>query len=304
MTTTIESVVWPTRQINLRAAFEARDLRTFLAEVFPDEWQPVAARIVESGATFGPTDKFAPRWSPIPPTVRRGATDEETWLKSTIFRVHDCLHQLWGLPKPRLFGVDDDAKIGVADAERYYFKRVWMCTEVAVLTITEFFYCQWLYDTQPALRPLLTKRNTLLFKRTSPLHAKTLRETAGRLDELLHKRTRPSWVRNNVYAVRFVEDYVPMLAQDRTNIDHNWALLCAQHARGEVGYLDDLPNQRYGRELDGRELTEWLVDDFAHLLNTDAGIDQSLARFNAQRRANVNLPDTWNYPPTPPQEQQ
>lgn len=273
------------RQIDFQKAMEETDLHAFLLEVFPDEWSPIVARIIESGAEFGHTDKFAPRWSPIPFTIRTSKRENylETALKSVIFRVHDCIHQLWGLPIPKKF--DEDSK--------YMFKRMWMCAEVATLTITEFIYCQWLFDTQTELRGLLKDRNTLLFKATTELSRKTPVQLAARLDQLLHKKIRPKWVRDNEHAMIFLDDYVPMLEQDRHNIDYNWDLLCNQK---DKKYLDALPNQRYSSTFDGLELTQWMVSDFYHLLNTDEDIDRGLAEFNRKRRQNVTLPDTWNYP--------
>lgn len=91
------------KKINLKQAFECTDLQQFLYMVFPDEWTPLTARIIESGAVYQDTDKFAPRWSTIPFTIRKGQSPTETYLKSIIFRVHDCLHQLWGLPTPKNF---------------------------------------------------------------------------------------------------------------------------------------------------------------------------------------------------------
>jgi len=274
-----------TRQINLEKAYFSKNLREFIYEVFPDEWAPIAARIIESGAEFGETDKFAPRWSCIPFTERKSKRGnvKETYLKSIIFRVHDCIHQLWGLPIPTVFNED----------EKYMFKRMWMCAEVATLCITEFLYCQWLYDTQEELKEMLEHRNTLLFKWTTELSVKSPVQLAGRLDQLLHKKIYPKWVRENEHAKKFVADYVPMLEQDRTNIDYNWKLLLEQTDRS---YLNLLPNQRYSRKLDGLELTQWMVQDFLHLLNTDDVIDTGLAEFNRARRKNVNLPDGWNEP--------
>jgi len=274
------------KQIDLKKAYYSTDLREFLEEVFPEEWAPIVARIIETGAEFRETEKFAPRWSSIPFTNRisKRGKDEETWFKSMIFRVHDSIHQLWGLPIPRKFDENDF----------YNFKRMWMCAEVAVLTITEFFFCQWMYDTQPHLREFLEHRNTLLFKKTTALKNKTMAQVAARLDELLHKKTVPKWVRDNKHGMIFVEDFVPMLEQDRVNIDYNWKLLCEQK---DKSYLESLPNQRYSEDLDGLELTLWMIADFNHLLNTDSHVDQPLAQFNAERRKNVNLPETWNYPP-------
>ena len=273
------------RQINLEKAFNSTDLKEFIYEVFPDEWSPICARIIESGAEFGETDKFAPRWSPIPFTIRKSKTGDliETYLKSIIFRVHDCIHQLWGLPTPSIF--DEDNK--------YMFKRMWMCAEVATLTITEFIYCEWLYNTQEKLRPLLENRNTLLFKWTTELKNKTPVQLGARLDQLLHKKIRPKWTRDNEYACIFLDDYVPMLEQDRKNIDWNWDLLVKQD---DKSYLKELPNQRYSRKLDGLELTQWMVSDFYHLMETDEVIDIALSEFNKKRRTNVNLPNNWNTP--------
>lgn len=274
------------RQINIEKAYNSTNLKDFLFEVFPDEWSPIVARIIESGAEYNKSeDKFAPRWSSIPLTIRKSKRDikEETYLKSIIFRVHDCIHQLWGLPIPKAFNEDN----------KYIFKRMWMCAEVATLTITEFIYCKWLYDTQDSLREMLEFRNTLLFRETTELKYKTPIQLAARLDQLLHKKIRPKWIRDNKYAMIFVDDYVPMLEQDRINIDHNWKLLCEQK---DKKYLKILPNQRYSSKLDGLELTQWMVSDFYHQLDTDSDIDEQLAEFNKERRKKVTLPDTWNYP--------
>lgn len=278
-----------TRQIDLEKAFNCTDIREFLKEVFPDEWAPLAARIIESGAVFRDIKDFAPRWTDIPFTLRKGKSDSESYLKSMIFRVHDCLHQLWGLPVPKTFD----------DKEYKYFKRMWMCAEVSVLTIVEFFYCKWLYDTQDHMKEFLLHRNTLLFKQTTSLKDATMLETAARLDHILHRAhgNPPSWVTENEYGRIFAADFIPMLAIDRLNIDHNWKLLVEQHKRGETSYMNLLPNQRYSNKLDGLELTTWMINDFQHLLKTDEKIDEELAKFNMKRRSNVKLPDTWNYPP-------
>jgi len=164
-------------QIDLKKAFLAETAEEFLFEAFPKKWSALVARIVETGAEFSATmdmNGFAPGWSLIPKTVRYSKTGniEETYFKSMIFRVHDFLHQLWGLPIPQNF---DDG------LEREYFKRLWTCAEMSVLTVVEFFYCQWLYDTQPHLRQFLIDRNTLLFKRTTELCDKDMLQTALRL---------------------------------------------------------------------------------------------------------------------------
>jgi len=285
----MQQYIKKTRQIDVEKAFFCTDIREFLKEVLPDEWSSLSARIIESGAVFRDIKDFAPRWTDIPFTQRNGKSSLESYMKSMIFRVHDCLHQLWGLPIPKKF-----------DKKEYkYFKRMWMCAEVSVLTIVEFFYCQWLFDTQEHLREFLINRNTLLFKETSDLKHKNMLETAARLDHILHraKGDQPSWVRDNPYGRVFAEDFVPMLSIDRINIDHNWKLLSDQFKRGETSYLTKLPNQRYSKQLDGLELTTWMIQDFEHLLKTDDEIDEELVKFNIMRRSQVKLPDTWNYPP-------
>lgn len=270
--------------LDVIAVAAEQDLAVFLRLAFPPAWKPIAARILESGAAYGDANiQFAPRWTPVPRTMRYGRTPEETALKTIIFRVHDCLHQLWGLPVPRSY---------MDEKERSYFKRMWMCAEVAVLTLTEFFYCKWLYDTQPHLRDMLERRNTLLFKRTSSLRDETMLGTALVLDSILHPTNYVyPGVEENEYGRKFVADYGPMLAQDRVNIDHNWKLL-----RDSNFDASTLPAQTYSRASNGLEMTSWMIRDFEHLLETNEDVDVELCRFNAARRAKVTLPATWNTP--------
>ena len=272
-----------TNKIDFIKAFKTKDLKEFMDQVFPESWGPIKARIIESGAEYGTTDRFAPKWSPIPYTIRKGDSEIETALKSTIFRVHDCLHQLWGLPIPSRYDEDNF----------YMFKRAWMCSEVATLTLTEFIYCEWLYNTQPHVKKFLEKRNTLLFKSTTELRYKTPKDIAIRLDQLLHKKIKPRWIRDNQYGNIFLEDFIPMLEDDRTNIDHNWNLLKSNISLKD---LKKLPNQRYNSHLDGLELTSWMIDDFYHTLNTDDEVDVELGNFNRVRRQKLIMPEGWNEP--------
>ena len=63
-------------------------------------------------------------------------------------------------------------------------------------------------------------------------------------------------------------------------------------------YLKKLPNQRYSCKLNGLEFTIGMIADFEHIINfTGEEVDRELAGFNALRRREVNLPDTWNNPP-------
>jgi len=258
------------------------DIKTFIQLVFPLNWGGIAARILETGATF--SDRvcpWAPRWSQIPYVQKKGKTEFESHMKTIMFRIHDCLHQLWGLPYPGTPGSQDDF---------YYYKRGQMCGEVAVLTLTEFVYGKYLWDTYPDCRDFIDGRNAvpLLF---GPLKDKDLLQIGARLDDLLHKKSQPLWVRENSYAKEFVKDYVPMLEFDRTMIDQCWSLFGRNPSFLEQ--LKEAPRDRYGRDLDGLELTLWMLADFQHLLTTSPDVDTPLMMFNRERRANITLPKGW-----------
>jgi|ERR1051325_2124208 hypothetical protein len=262
-------------------AFETRDIERFLNLLMPPAWAGIAARILESGAEFqNEVGQWAPRWTRIPPTIRKGETPFETAVKSCMFRVHDCLHQLWGLPIPGE---------GFTEEDRYLFKRAGMCGEVATLVIEEFAFGSYLYETYPETRDLIWRRNALPMWREGPLQGKTLLQVVMRVDGLLHKRLRPQWVRDSREASAFTDDYVPMLDADRRYLDLHWeAMKRAKWIPREA------PNSRYGRDLDGLELTIWMVSDFFHLMNTDSKVDNALREFNRQRRETIKLPDYWD----------
>lgn len=150
--------------VDIEKAFHARDVAEFMALVFPPHWKAIRARIIETGVQFtdNEQEKFALGWSPIPLTMRysKRGVERETWFKSVIFRVHDVLHQLFSLFVPSDWSDEEELSS---------LKRMWMCAEVTVLTLTEFVYCQWLFDTQPHLREFLEHRNTLVFKNSTQL---------------------------------------------------------------------------------------------------------------------------------------
>ena len=274
---------------NFLDAFSTTDLEQFMNLLFPPSWGGIAARILETGATFDTSPSglcsWAPRWSKIPRTLRTGSSNSATAVKSCIFRVHDCLHQLWGLPTPDDF----------SEEEFYVYKRSQMCGEVAVLTLTEFVFCKYWYDEaghseMDALEAGLFRSRNAIPMLEGPLAGRSTLEIAQRLDDLLHKKSRPRWVRDHAESLAFVEDYVPMLEFDRVNIDHNWALM---KAAGRFP-ASNAPNARYSLTTDGLELTQWMIRDFYHLMDTGTGVDWALASFNEDRRENIVLPDGWN----------
>lgn len=264
----------------IKKAYETRDVQEFLSLLFPPAWQGVTARIVETGVEFSDTMcPWAPRWSKIPPTERTGHSVWSGMIKSCIFRVHDCFHQLWGLPLPSIDFTNEDF---------YTYKRTQMCGEVAVLTLTEFLFCKHLWDTYPQTRELLDRRNAMQMLH-GPLSGKSTLQVALRLDDLLHKKSLPKWVRDCKYSTSFVKDYVPMLELDRRNIDHNWKIMRDNKWR-PVG----APCSRYSQNLDGLELTTWMINDFFHQCDTDSTVDESLRDFNRMRRSKIIIPNGWN----------
>lgn len=261
-------------------AVNARDVGTFLKLLWPEHWQGATARILETGVEFDEAlCDWAPRWSKIPLTVRQGKSEIESAVKTCIFRTHDCFHQLWGLPIPGQHFTEDDF---------YLYKRSQMCGEVAVLTLTEFTFAKYLVETHPESEEFLMKRNALRMWE-GPLKNKTIQEVGARMDGLLHKKIRPKWLRDDEASTRFANDYVPMLENDRENIDHNWSLM-KQANWHPVG----APNSRYNQHLDGLELTTWMINDFYHQIQTDPVVDEPLREFNRQRRSMIVLPSGWN----------
>ena len=162
-----------------------------------------------------------------------------------------------------------------------------MCGEVAVLTLTEFVFCSRLYANYPETRELLWFRNALPMKAGALAHC-TTEQLAMRLDGLLHKKIRPRWVRESAHATAFCDDYVPMLEADRDQIDHNWEAMKAANWRPHLA-----PKARFSRNLDGLELTTWMIRDFEHLLNSHDQPDEALIEFNRNRRRKLILPDGW-----------
>lgn len=260
-------------------ASKSTDLKKFMEIMFPENWYPIISRIIESGAQFDKgMCKWYPRGSNVPFTIKTGKTDLEAAIKSCMYRIHDCFHQLWGLPTPTN---------SYTTEEYYLFKRAQMCGEVAVLTMSEFILSQHLYNRYPEIQSFLYKRCAIPMME-GPLKYKTPLEIAARLDGILHKKLQPKWVREHKESKLFSDYYIPMLEQDRVNIDNNWNVM------KKVNWLPTAtPNSRYSTDLDGLELTIWMINDFYHLIDTDIKIDEDLASFNKERRSKLVLPIDW-----------
>lgn len=261
-------------------AFHSKDVGQFLNLLWPAHWQGAAARILETGVEFDTNVcDWAPRWSKIPMIVRQGKSDLETAVKTCLFRGHDCFHQLWGLPIPGKNFTEEDY---------YVYKRSQMCGEVAVLTLAEFAFARHLVETFPESEPFIMKRNALEMWK-GPLQNKTIQEVGARMDGLLHKKIRPKWLREHKASLDFANDYVPMLENDRDNIDNNWMIM-----KHDNWHPIGAPNSRYNQHLDGLELTTWMINDFYHQIQTDPVVDEPLKEFNRQRRGTIVLPIGWN----------
>lgn len=263
-------------------AYEIYDIEAFLERVFPPEWAGIRARILETGVTMSEEPcAWAPRWTPVPPTKRVGRTDDESRMRSIIYRVHDCLHQLWGLPEPAL------------EKDNYHeYKRAQMCGEVVVLTLCEFVYVKWLYETFAELGAWIEGRCAVMMLKKD-LRGKTTTQIALRLDEFLHKQRMPRWVKEDEHALAFAEYYTPMLQRDRDAIDQCWRSMRADPTWVEQN-LSEAPLARFAASLSGLELTDWMIADFEHLMDTTAVPDRALVQWNRARRAKIVMPRDWH----------
>ena len=263
-------------------AFNSKTVAGFLTALFPYEWFGVIARIIETGAEFEQGADWAPQWGRIPLTVKTGPSNLEAQVKACIYRAHDCLHQLWGLPIPSPEYTEDDF---------YHYKRVQICGEVTVLTLVEFMLGKHLYDYgTDDIKAIICNRNAVpLILPGGPLAGKTPIQVVQRMDELMHKKIRPQWVRDSEHATALCDDYVPMIQYDRDVVDANWERMKAANWRPQ-----GIPHTKFNPDMSGLELTTWMMTDFYHLLATSSEIDTALAEFNKARRANVTFPPNWN----------
>jgi hypothetical protein len=264
-------------------AYEVLDIEEFTRLVFPPAWAGIRARILETGATMSPTPcSWAPRWTPIPPTERIGRCDDESRMRSIIFRVHDCIHQLWGLPHPGSLDSEDDFRD---------YKKAQMCGEIVVLTLCEFVYVKWLHESFPELREWIDGRCAVPMT-MNVMRGKSTLQIALRVEELLHKRWVARWARDDAATMAWVTYYAPMLQKDREMIDRCWAAMKAEPEWIHAG-LAGAPRARFDRSLTGLELTCWMVADFEHNLATSADPDPALVQWNRERRAKIKLPAGW-----------
>lgn len=265
------------------AASDVFDIEAFTEQVLPPAWGGVRARILESGATMSAVPcPWAPRWTPVPPTRRIGRCDDESRMRSIIFRVHDCLHQLWGLPHPGDLDSEDDARD---------YKKAQMCGEIVVLTLTELVYAKWLHERFPELRDWIDGRCAVPMTR-GVLQGKTTLQMAQRVDELLHKGWTARWAREDPATAAWTAYYRPMLQRDRDTIDRCWEAMRAEPdwiRRGLAG----APHARFASSLTGLELTTWMVTDFEQILGTAPSPDRALVAWNRERRSKIVLPAGW-----------
>ncbi|MEM7155661.1 MAG: hypothetical protein AAF799_22620 [Myxococcota bacterium] len=263
----------------LYRAFETDDIEEFLSLALPPAWKGVASRILESGVTLAASGgPWCPGWTPVPLTLRGEGEDLQTRVtRSVMYRVHDCLHNLWPQPHPQR-----------TEAGRIAYKRIQMAGEVAVLTLTEFGYGEWLFDTYPQLRPVVAPRVAVGLRKGLFRHL-SLEQIAHRIADILHMGKEYAWARDNPEVQSWLDYYGPMLAADRALVDRCWAAIHAHDWQPPA----DAPSARTGMELTGRETTAWMVQDFDHLVRSHAAPDWGLVRLNRARRADIQLPGQW-----------
>ncbi len=267
-------------------AYELVDIDDFTRRALPPAWAGIRARILETGATMSATPcAWAPRWTKIPPTQRIGRTDDESRMRSIIFRVHDCLHQLWGLPHPGSLDSEDD---------RSDYKKAQMCGEIVVLTLCEFVYVKWLHESFPELREWIDGRCAVPMTH-GVMRGKSTLQIALRVEELLHKRWVARWAREDAATMAWVGYYTPMLQRDREMIDRCWEAMKAEPEWIRSG-LAGTPKARFDASMSSLELTCWMIADFEHILATSPDPDRALIEWNRARRAKIQLPAGWPGP--------
>jgi hypothetical protein len=264
-------------------AYDTLDIEEFTLRVLPPAWAGIRARILETGATISATPcHWAPRWTEIPPTERIGRCDDESRMRSIIFRVHDCIHQLWGLPHPGDLASNEDFR---------NYKKAQMSGEIVVLTLTEFVYVKWLHESFPELRAWIDGRCAVPMTATV-MRGKSTLQIALRVEELLHKRWIARWAKDDPATMAWVQYYTPMLEKDRTMVDGCWAAMTAEPDWIHTG-LEGAPKARFDTTLTSLELTCWMVADFEHNLATSPEPDRALMNWNRARRAKIALPSRW-----------
>lgn len=264
-------------------AANSKNIVEFLNLIFPPEWDSIKARIIESGVVIHENDncKWMPRLSPLPFTVKTwGATEFQNNVSSIMYRIHDCIHQLWGMPLPT-----KNITVSLSD-----YKKAQMCGEVVVLMLTEIYFGKYLWENgDDEMKEFLKLRDAVPMY-YSCLKDKTMEEILLRFDGIFHHGHRPSWIYNNKNALEFVNYYDKMLQTDRENIDFNYNSI--------IDSMWELPEYAmspvtYSNDLDGTELTLWMLRDFQQLKNSSPYVDTDLMEFNRKRRKDITLPTDW-----------
>ena len=142
-------------------------------------------------------------------------------------------------------------------------------------------------ERDPEISPIILKRQAVNIM-NNVFKNKTSNEIVSRIDTMLHKKFHESWM-NNESVKLFREYYIPMLELDRKNSENNFYIMKANNWRPV-----NAPNNRYNSELTGLEMTNWMMNDFHHQLNTDNVIDEGLMLFNRNRLEGIIIPDGWN----------
>lgn len=268
---------------SLYKAFHSNNLYDFMYNLFPYNWRGVIARIYETGVSFtdDPNEPWLIGVSNIFKTWKNGTTYIDSLIKSCLFIAHDCFHNLWGLPHISDF----------SDESKKLFQKAQMSGEVAVLVVTEFILAKQIKKRHKELEYNIDKRNaSQMISYGNELYHLAPRVLAGRLDEMLRSNIVEYWVKDSKSAKNFFDDYIPMLNGDITNIDKNWEIM-----KRDEFIPNALPNARYSTKMTGAELTQWMIDDFMHIRNSDEMVDFELREFNKGRREVMVVPRDWVY---------
>jgi hypothetical protein len=264
-------------------AFNTRDLEIFMNLMFPKSWKPVIYTILESGAIMSKDNcHWAPKWSMVPPTIRGNLQENELdcMVRSCIFRVHDCIHNLWGLHMPGNM---------YSELDRINYKKSQMAGEIAVLGITEFVYCRHLLDMHPSLHKIIIERDAIKMTQ-GVMKNGSLDSIVLKLNQILYENIYPSWINSDVNTLNFINYYRPMLERDRQGVDNNWEILKINRQ-----IQNNCSDDKYDNTLTGGELSLWMCRNFNMILNDKSKkLSSNVVEKNRMLRNASNVfPDNW-----------